>query len=61
MSDGRQVRRVLHVFEEIHWVSDGEYRDNLVRHFRRDGYTVDPQGRIRGGSAAALAEIPLDN
>ncbi len=60
-TDAHQVRQVLNVFEEIlRWVSDGEYRENLVRHLRRDGYTVDPQGRIRGGSAAALGAIPLD-
>ena len=34
--------------------------ENLIRHLRRDGYTVDDLGRIRGGSAAALADIPLD-
>jgi hypothetical protein len=60
-SDVRQVRQVLNAFEEIlRWVPDDDGRENLVRHLARDGYTVDPQGRIRGGSAAALAEIPLD-
>jgi hypothetical protein len=60
-ADPRQVRQILNVFEEIlRWTEEGEYRNNLVRHLRRDGYLVDAQGRIRGGSAAALAEIPLD-
>jgi hypothetical protein len=60
-SDARQVRQVLNVFEEIlEWTSDGDYRANLVRHLQRDGFTVDDRGRIRGGSATALAEIPLD-
>ena len=44
----------------MQWASDGDYRDNLVRHLHRDGYTVDPKGRIRGGPAAALAGIPLE-
>ncbi len=60
-SDVRQVRQVLNAFEEIlRWVPDSDGQENLLRHLRRDGYTVDPQGRIRGGSAAVLAEIPLD-
>lgn len=60
-NDVRQVRQVLNVFEEIlRWIPDGDGRENLVRHLRRDGYTVDPQGRIRGGSATALAELALD-
>jgi hypothetical protein len=49
------------VFEQIlTWTGEGDNRDNLIRHLRRDGYTVDKQGRIHGGSAATLAEIPLD-
>lgn len=60
-SDARQVRRVLNVFEQIlEWSPEGDYRENLVRHLQRDGYAVDDHGRIRGGSAAALAEIPLE-
>lgn len=58
----QQVRQVLNVFEEIlRWPDEGDYRDNLIRHLQRDGYVVDRLGRIRGGSAAALAEIPLDH
>lgn len=45
----------------LRWPAEGEYRDNLIRHLQRDGYVVDELGRIRGGSAAALAEIPLDH
>lgn len=60
-TDPRRVRQVLNVFEEIlRWPADAEYRENLIRHLRRDGYAVDDLGRIRGGSAAALADIPLD-
>lgn len=60
-SDPRQVRQVLNVFEQIlDWTSEGDYRENLVRHLRRDGYIVDDQRRIRGSSAATLAEIPLE-
>jgi hypothetical protein len=60
-SDAGQVRRILNVFEEVlTWSADGEYRQTLVRHLQRDGFAVDDRGRIRGGSAAALAEIPLD-
>ncbi|CAN5506637.1 hypothetical protein BH10ACT1_BH10ACT1_11770 [soil metagenome] len=60
-SDPRQVRQVLNVFEQIlDWTTEGEHRDNLVRHLQRDGYTVDDSLRIRGGSAASLALIPLD-
>ena len=55
-----QVRRVLNVFEEIlRWPTDEEYRNNLVRHLRRDGYSVEDDGRIRVGSAHGLADIPL--
>ncbi len=60
-TDASQVRRVLNVFEEIlRWPVDGDYRENLVRHLRRDGFHVDDQCRIRAGTTAALAEIPLD-
>ena len=60
-TDARQVRLILNVFEQIlTWTGEGDNRDNLIRHLRRDGYTVDEQGRIHGGSAATLAEIPLD-
>jgi hypothetical protein len=45
----------------LEWTPDGEYRDNLERHLRRDGYTIDAHGRIRGGAAASLVEIPLHN
>ncbi|MBA2281314.1 MAG: abortive infection family protein [Acidimicrobiia bacterium] len=52
---------MLNVFEQIHsWTIEGDYRDSLVRHLRRDGYDVDESGRIRGGSAATLADIPLE-
>jgi hypothetical protein len=57
----KQSRQVLNVFEEkLTWTADGDYRDTLVRHLQRDGYTLGDRGRIRGGSAAALAEIPLE-
>ena len=60
LADLHQVRRVLNVFEEIlRWPTDEEYRNNLVRHLRRDGYSVEHDGRIRVGSAHGLAEIPL--
>lgn len=59
-TDGRQVRQTLNAFETILEWTDGDYRDNLVRHLRRDGYTVDDSGRILGGSATSLAEIPLE-
>lgn len=60
-SDPRQVRQVLNVFEQIlDWTTEGEYRDNLIRHLLRDGYSVDDNLRIRGGSAASLALIPLE-
>ena len=32
---------------------------HLVRHLRRDGYSVEDDGRIRVGSAHGLADIPL--
>jgi len=48
-SNPAQVRRVLNVFEQIlSWTIEGDYRDNLVRHLRRDGYDVSESGRIRG-------------
>lgn len=59
-SDARDVRRVLNAFESILDWTDGEDRRNLVRHLRRDGYAVDDNGAILGGSATALSEIPLD-
>lgn len=60
-TDPRQVRLVLNAFEEIlGWTVEGDYRDNLIRHLRRDGYTVDEDLRIRGGTSAALAELPLE-
>lgn len=60
-TDARQVRQVLGAFEQIlEWVGDGEYRDGLVRHLRRDGYEVDDSGRIHGGAIAELADIPLE-
>jgi hypothetical protein len=60
-SDPKQVRQILNVFEQVlEWAPEGEYRDNLTRHLRRDGYVVDERGRIRGGSASALADIPLE-
>jgi hypothetical protein len=60
-TDVRQVRQVLNVFEQVlTWPSETDYRNNLVRHLNRDGYIVDTLGRIRGGSTAALAEIPLE-
>jgi hypothetical protein len=58
--DPRQVRLVLDAFEEIlSWTVEGDYRDNLIRHLRRDGYSVDNNLRIRGGASTALAEMPL--
>lgn len=61
-SDPHQVRRVLNVLEEIlRWPPDEDYRENLFRHLRRDGFAVDSEGRIRGHSAAALTEIPLEH
>jgi hypothetical protein len=49
------------VFEEIlTWPGDDDYRQTLVLHLQRDGYSIDDRGRIRGGSVAAFAEIPLD-
>lgn len=55
------VQQVLGVFEEIlRWVPDGADRENLIRHLRRDGYSVEANGRIRGGAAAVLATIPLE-
>lgn len=41
------------------WVSDDAYRQKLVRHLRRDGYTVDAQGRIRSPAhqAALLVRV----
>lgn len=59
-ADGRQVRQVLNAFETILAWTDGDYRDNLARHLQRDGYTVDDSGRILGGSASSLADIPLE-
>jgi hypothetical protein len=60
-TDARQVRQVLNVLEQIlEWTPEGDYRDSLARHLRRDGYTVDDRGRIRAGSAATLADIPLE-
>lgn len=60
-TDARQVRQVLGAFEQIlEWTGDGEYREGLVRHLRRDGYEVDASGRIHGGAVAALSEIPLE-
>jgi hypothetical protein len=57
------VRRVLNVFEQIlGWIPDdaADYGRTLIGLLRRDGYHVDDRGRIRGGSAAALAELPLE-
>lgn len=59
-ADSRQVRQTLNAFETILEWTHGDYRDNLVRHLRRDGYSVDDNGRILGGAATSLAEIPLE-
>jgi hypothetical protein len=60
LTDLHQVRRVLNVFEEIlRWPTDEEYRNNLVRHVRRDGYSVEHDGQSRIGTAHGLADIPL--
>ncbi len=57
----RQVRQVLNAFEEIlSWTDEGEYRDNLIRHLEREGYSVDANLRIQSSSAASLADIPLE-
>lgn len=62
-SDPSEVRRVLNVFEEVlGWPPlDSEYRQNLVRHLERDGYTVDDVGRIRGRATTVLSTIPLEH
>ena len=65
-ADPRDVRRVLNAFEQMLTWAPGEHgtadRERLGSHLRRDGYTVDEQGRIRGGvTAAALSAVPLEN
>lgn len=64
-SDPAAVRTVLDVFEELlSWCADNEYgtpqREQLSRHLRRDGYSIDGDGRIQGSVASKLAEIPLE-
>ena len=55
-----QVRRVLNVFEAIlRWSTDGEYRNNLVRHLRRDGTPSMTTGGSGLVPPTGLADIPL--
>jgi hypothetical protein len=59
-SNPGQVRRVLNVFESILQWTEGEYRDNLVRHLQRAGFSVDEVGRISDGTAGALLDLTVD-
>lgn len=64
-TESAAVRSVLDVFEELlSWCGDDEYgnrqREQLTRHLRRDGYSVDEDGRIRGSVASSLADLPLE-
>lgn len=58
------VRKVLNAFEEIMRRGADEFaarsRAELARHLQRDGYAVDPSGRIRSSASAALAQVPLE-
>ena len=62
--DPEQVRRALHVFEEmLSWAWNSDNRRDAVRSIRRcldrDGYLIDEQGAIRPKVGAVLAELPL--
>ena len=59
-TDATEVRRVLNVLETIlHWTDDEDHK-KLARHLSRDGWRIDSSGRIVGGAASSLAEIPLE-
>lgn len=55
----RQVRRVLNVYQHILVDTLPEHRQKLIDYLRLDGYDVDDDCRITGGSTGTAPDLPV--